>query len=412
MLGGSYIGTLDSPGSSIGGLVQPIAQATINRMVYRDNPLFNQNLQTPQILGSILEVIRQMKVAGASVLAMTVTAAAGTRSAIGNGPVNRSVRRPLDGKVLENAFAETIRAVCISDSYTGGATSGRETFALTGSGKQGDLFAHDWPLGSNCSTSLSAIDGSKNNSAGNILTNSAFNSWATGDVLNNFTLDIGTAGTHTVKETSLVYDGAAALRLVGDGSNLTQLSQKFNISTGTSGTLSPLTQYSVNVFARRDGTAAGAGVLTIELVDQNGTIINDANGAANRFTIDLTALTTVYTQSAGVFRTPNILPTSQYFRLRLSTALTSGRAVYLDKMSMGKMTQAYRGGTYFAIHSGSTPFVINDYISTTITNSRGAGGTLNTWQTAFFRLCDPFVAANEIILPSSSTPTISDNLLT
>jgi hypothetical protein len=122
-------------------------------------------------------------------------------------------------------------------------------------------------------------------------------------------------------------------------------------------------------------------------------------------------LTTVYTAYNGVFRTPIILPAQQFIRLRLTTAITSGRAVYLDKLAMGTMTQMYTQGPFLALFAGSNPFVQGDYTNISFTNSRGAGGVLDTWQTLFARLFYSQVFSNEFILPSSPTPTIADTLI-
>jgi hypothetical protein len=107
------------------------------------------------------------------------------------------------------------------------------------------------------------------------------------------------------------------------------------------------------------------------------------------------------------------MPTQQYIRLRMPNghALTTGRTVYAAKLSLGTMTQLYTSGPFFNVHAGSIPFVNNDYAQAIITNSRGAGGTLATWQTLFYQLLAPYMGDNELMLPSSSVPTISDALI-
>jgi len=410
LVGGSYIGILNGA-SAAGALASTVARQEVNRAVFLDNPRIAQNLQSLQVVTSIQEVIRQMKLAGATVLSMTIGATPSSFTGTGNGIVVASTKRPLDGLVLENSYAENLLLTCTTDSYTGGATAGNETFKLTGTGAAGTVFDFNWPLGSNSQASLSAINGAKDNSAGNILTNSGFDKF-TSNVPNKWTLVTGVAGTNIAQESTLVYDGTAALKIIGDGSNLTEIKQQFSSTAGTLGSLSPLKQYGFNIFIRRDAVAAGQGILTIQLADQNGTTINDANGVANSFTVDLTALGVNYASFTGVFRTPNILPTSQFLRIRLTTALTSGRAVYLDLGSMGLMTQAYTSGPFVSIHRGSTNFTKNDYATVNVTNSRGAAGTIDTFQTAFFRLFFPEVLNNEFLLPSnSSNPSIPDSLI-
>jgi hypothetical protein len=348
VMGSSYIGILSGTSGSIAGTLQQIAALTANRMVFRDNPRLNQTLQSANLSASLQEIIRQMKAQGATVLASTVAITveqfSDTVVNTGDGVVNSSVKRPLDGKVLENTFAENLTIICTQDSYIGGATAGNETLAVAGTGAQGDVSAFDWPLGSNASATLNAIDGDADNSSGNLLTNSGFEDW-TDDAPDNWELVTGTAGTNVSEETNLIYDpasGGSSLKITGDaGGTLTQIRQVFGDADGTSGDLEALTQYSLNLFLRRDGTAAAAGTLTVDLVDGDGTVVQDMNGVDNSFTVDLTALTVFFAPYSGVFRTPLIMPDELYLRYRLSAALTNGRSVYADKTSMGEMTQVY-----------------------------------------------------------------------
>lgn len=413
MMGASYIGILSSA-EAAGSTAQQIAQAVADRMVFRDNPQQGQSLTSQNVPASLAEIIRQMKVAGASVLAATVAASTSAFTGTGNGAVITSVVRPFDGKALENAFAENVTFQCTADSYSGGAQAGNESFGVNGDGNQDDLFAFNWPLGSGGSTSLSAINGAADNSQGNLLTNSGFDKWDSATLLpTSWELTVGAAVTHVNEETSIVFGdaGSSALRLTGDGSNLTTLRQTFNDSSGTSGTLQPQTQVSFAVWMRRDGTAPAAGSLRIELVDGNGAVIQDANGANNAFDVDLTLLSTVYAAFTGVFRLPAIMPSTYRVQYRLTTALTNGRSVYLDRGGMGYMSQLYTSGPFLNVHSGASPFLLNDYATATVTNSRGAAGTLTTFQTLLARLFPSDVYGSELLFPSSATPTIPDSLI-
>ncbi len=425
IMGSGYLGVLAGSGGAVGSICQTLARQTANRVVYRDNPRLGQTLTSDNTLASLQEIIRQMKLAGATVLAMTIT---GTpiqftifNSNIGNGVINYSVKRGLDGLVMENTFAEQVQVLCIADSYSGSAIAGNEGFTVTGQGAQNDLFAFNYPLGSNCQAALNVINANANVSQGNILQNSGFGIFAnTPNVPDSFTLDVGVAGTNVAQETTLVYGGASALKVIGDGTagvgTYTQLSQLFGAGSsalGTTQTLSPLTQYSLAIWARRDAIAAANGQWVIELVDQNGVVINDQAGVPNTITIDLTALTVNYAPYTMIIRTPKILSTSQSLRMRMpaNNALTTGRAVYFDTMGMGLTTQLYNSGPSLAIHSGSVPFAIGDYGYCTFTNSRGAGNTLNTFQTLMARLFPAEVMGNQLLIPSSSVPNVADALI-
>jgi len=416
VMGNSYIGLLNGVADGNGALMQQLAELTANRIVYRDNPRLGQNLTSQSNLASLQEIIRQMRLEGATVLNMTITAvpqaSAGppgpTFTGTGNGTIVTSVRRPLDGLVLENSFAENLLFTCTGDSYSGRATAGNEPFTVTGVGNQSDFWAFDWPLGSNAQTGLNAINGEANNGQGNLLNNGGWEVWTAGGIPNNWLLDVGTPGLNPVKETGIVYTGTASLNIVGDSATLVQLRQQF---AGVTGSLSPLTQYAINLYARRAGVAVTTGVLTVDLVDQNNVLVNDQNGIPNSFTCNLTTTTTVgWIAFNGVFRTPEILPAATFLRLRTTTPVNTGANVYLDTLAMGPMTQVYSGGPFVAVFSGSIPFAINDYGTVTVTNSRGAGGTLSTFQTLCYRLFTE-IGGNELLLPSSSTPTISDGLI-
>src|SRR5207245_535316 len=121
------------------------AQAIVNRLVDRDNRQINQNLQNQVILTSLQELIRQMKISGDTVLNMSISATPSfpvnggwgnpefpNNLGNGNGILVTSVKRPFDGLVLENSFAENLLFTCTGDTYTGGSSAGNESFVATG----------------------------------------------------------------------------------------------------------------------------------------------------------------------------------------------------------------------------------------------------------------------------------------
>jgi hypothetical protein len=387
-----------------------------NRVVFLDNARRNQTLQQVNIVSSIQQVITQMLAQGQTIQQCTVTATPGAFIGTGDGSINVSVYRPSDGYQQQNLFAESIQVLCSADSYIGNATAGNETFAVTGQGSQTDFYAFNWPLGSNASISVSAIDGYSNNANNNFLTGAGFNaaSW-TGTpptaTLNQWTVVAGAYGTNLAEETGVTFGSNACLAIIGDGTTNFNITQTFNLSTGTLGTLSPLTQYSVCIFMRRDGVAAANGTLTIDLIDGSNNIIQDAAGANNSFAVDLTALTTSFVAQKGVFRTPLIMPSSYKIRLRLTgTALTAGRTVYGAKMSLGIMQRLYPAGPAIAVHSGSVNFTQGTYANVVTTNNRGgAADGISTLQTVCARLLP--MMNNNLLLPYSATPTIPDSAI-
>lgn len=416
LVGSGYVGALNAGPDSVGSLAGAVARAALNRLVYRDVPRAGQTLTSDQTVACAYELVRQMKVQGVSVLAQTIAATAGAWAsnvglAPGNGVINTSVRRPLDGLVLEHALAEELLLTVVSDSFVGGSAAGNELIAVQGEGLQGDYYAFDWPGGSGVDLNVSVIDGDEDNSAGNLLTNSGFTEFTEANQADNWEYVVGTAGTHFFEETSNTYGATgSALRLRGNGSTLHQFRQQFdNSADGTGGELEPLSQYSACAFLRRDGTAPASGLLAWRLTDSTGTVVNDAAGVPQTGTINLTALTTNYEGYTIDFRTPLVLPSALYldFAMVTGNALTSGRDVYIDKVSLGGMSQTIRNGIYIAFHAGSTPFRLADYARVTVTNSRGTAGTLNTFQTAIPRLIPEFYD-NEILLPSAAVPSHPD----
>lgn len=402
LVGSVYQGILNSA-TSAGFTAQTVAEAVLNRMVFRDNPQQGQTLDHGNRATNIAEVIRQMKLAGATVLRQSVTGSATSFIGTGNATVVVSTRRAQDGRIAENAFSETFILTCTSDSYSGRATAGRETVSVVAPGRA-DVLDFNWPQGSGGRTSLTVVNGAASG-GGNLLTNSGFENW-TGGLPDGWTLEVGTAGTNIAQEATIVYDpaGTYALRITGDaGGTLTRLIQSLDLDA--------LTQDGLCLYMRRDGTAAAAGTLVVELVDEDDVVVQDDDGNLNTLSIDLTTLSTVYAPFSTAFRIPAIPPDGLQLRLRLSTALTDGRSVYVDKMSLKGMTKVYAGGPSLSVHAGSTPLKAGDYATAVITNPRGAGGTLDTWQTLWARLFPNEMITGELLLPSSTTPTISDALI-
>lgn len=375
--------------SSLGfpNYISQLATNTCNAMVQADNPQFSSS----SIDLALQEIIRQMKASSDSVLPMTVactsSAAAGNN---GNGNLVCTTYRK-DGLQQENIYAEKIKAVCTADSSNGATTAGNEQFTVTGTTSV-TLLSSSWPGGSGASGSLQVI----NPTTGSILSNGAFETWTVANTPDDFSITVGSAGTQ-VLEGSTPFTGTKSLELVGDAAN-TALTQTITTSTQT--------LYAVNCWIYASVTPA-AGVLEFALIDGGGNVINDDQGNQNLFTKSLTAVTTTWLAVSGIFRTPLIQPAVVKLRIRLSTALSVGTNLFIDQLCLSEMTSLYSFGPSFALFSGSTNFFLGDYFTATATNSRGAAGTLNTWQTVFFRLFN----RTNLLLPVDPSPTINDNLI-
>lgn len=205
--------------------------------------------------------------------------------------------------------------------------------------------------------------------------------------------------------TAQVYAGGKSLILDSNGSTLDTLNQRLE-------NLSPETAYAVSGQFLADVVPA-AGVITIDLVDGiGGTVIQDKQGVNNAFSFNGADLTTSWQHLSDlvsgevVFRTPSVLPEVVYFRLRISTAVSSGTSVFVDDLALAQMAELYAGGPLAKAFSGSVPFDVNDTWTITVTNDRA--GELQEW---FNRNFD--MAGKGLLLPSDTggSETIPDTVI-
>ncbi len=207
----------------------------------------------------------------------------------------------------------------------------------------------------------------------------------------------------TQSGTNNAYVGKA-LEFDSDGSQLTAIYAPLS--------LLPLRQYAFCSRMLADVVPA-AGVITIDLVDGiGGSVIADAQSTNNSFTVDCTALTTSFAAKTGVFRTPRVLPSIVFLRIRITTAVSSGTSIFIDHAALAEMREIYRGGPSAAIFSGKTPFTkgttqqAGDYFTITVTNNRA--GEFMEWFDRNFEM-----RQKGLILPSDSggSETQADSLI-
>jgi hypothetical protein len=387
-----------APGSFSRSMVT-IAQNTVTQMVNEVNGSTNSLVQALQF------IITQMIGTADSVQANAVGSSVTPGSNTGNGIVVVGTKSAL-GAALELLFAETITATVTRDSQSGGASAGQESLQFVGQTLQSDPLSYLYPDGSGANATLRAISGASFNNSGtqNFLKNSNFETFSSGTAPNtpdNWHITTGSDGGTILKSTSVKYDGAAAISFAGNGSELTGIKTQFG--TDFSANIAPLTAYVVNLWTRVD-TTPGAGVLEVALIDGSNAIINDASGNPASITIALTGVSTSWLPLSGFLRTPRVLPSSVYLRIRLSTALTSGHTVYIDRCALAQPTQLYTGGPLIGVFSGSTNFIQGDSFSLAISNNYG--GLIQSGCDRLFSM-----RTNGLLLPSSNSPTISDSLV-
>lgn len=387
--------------SAMLSIVQSVGRQTVIDMVSDDNPQEDRGLST-----ALTELKTQMESSGDDIdynITSASSVAGGSNN--GDGVVVLSTKNG-DGLVKQHVVAEDILITCTADSQSGGATAGNESFSVNGQVNTVDRLHWNYPQGSSASTTITGILASGDNATGNKLTNSDFETFTVTNTPDNWTIDVGSAGTEILEEATTIFEGSKALEIVGDGSTLTGISQIFDDSTnGTAGTLSPNTLYSICLWMKVD-VVPGAGVLTVDLYDGS-SIINDDAGTANSFTVTLSSVTTSYVAYTGVFITPRLLPSTIRLRVRLSTALSTGSSLFIDHVSMGTMTELYAGGPSANVHTGTTIFLVDDFFTITAANDNASD-----WATMLQRLFDMRTLGIQLPYDTGAAETIADSLLT
>jgi hypothetical protein len=362
-------------------------------------------------------LIAQMNTAAASVNASVPAAGAQTAVGAPNGnPVVVLSFKNGQGLTGQYLFGEVLTLTCSGDSQAGGATLGNEPLSVKGQPAVSDVFSQLWPGGNGQSLTLNAVDGSKSNSTGNVLQNSDFAVASVPNIPDNWTLQVGVAGTDVFASAGNAYTpGGGSLQFTGTGSALLDaVTQAFNtapsVAVGVGGTpyaLKPDTVYHVNGWVKCSATPT-AGVLELALTDGSaypGAVMNDDAGTANLFTKSLTAVSTTYVNFNGVFRTPAVLPATAPYRLRvrLSTAIDSGKSAFVGRLSLCEAKQLYAGGPFASVHSGNAKLISGDSWTVAVTNTFGA---VQKWMERIFGMRNLGLQ-----IPASGSPTVADSVV-
>lgn len=336
-------------------------QSAVIEMVDDDGPLDQKSL------AKALPILIAQMVTSADTIKYNATSAAVTPGTNTGTAVCAATTKGPDGTLRQYVFNETFKLTCSSDSQSGAATAGSEPWSLVGEIPQSNPLAYNWPLGSGIATTLTAIDAGVQS----YLTNADFETFTVTNTPDNWTLVAGVAGTDIFRDTG--YKGSYAVRFLGDGSQHTSITQSFNqTSGGSTQRLLPSRVYAFNAFLKVSAIPSG-GVLTFDLIDGGGSTITNDAGTSQTISKTLSAATTSFVALNGFFQTPSILPTSTpyKFRIRLSTALESGKSVFIDDVSFLEVQPLYTGGPYVAVFSGATASVKGDTFSVAIANDWG-----------------------------------------
>lgn len=351
--------------------------------------VLNYQTQPNNSLSNAMEfVLAQMASQSASVTAITVGSSITYASNnLGNATVYVSTVDNF-GKACENLYPETILATCNRDSQSGGVL-GSESWLISGEKSVSNKLDWNWPGGSGASISITSVD----SLATNLVQNSDFETWTSATACTNWIF----SGAGVQQGATQKYKGTYSLEFTGNGSALQSAKQLF-----PSNTLTNISAY--HYCFHYWLSTSGLGVLQISLQDQTGAITSDREGNQNSQSINLSG-TGAWVTVKGSFATPAVNPSSGYqIVLETTSALSNGATLFLDSLALTRPSRLGNSGPYFSIFSGNSTTYLFD--SATITTTSNAANT--SWQRVWHR----FGYGGAVLLPSSSTPTIPDSLIT
>lgn len=359
----------------------------IINQVDSDNPLPALTIES-----ALAELRRQMLAASASVDANEPSATftpGGSNAGTGTVVVSLKTEK---GETLQFVYPEDIEG-----TVTGNTTAGAESWSFRGESARASKLHPLWPGGSGSTKTVTSRLPTATQSK---VTNGGFET-AGGDANNasGWTASVGTVPTHHLRDTGTAYRGTCAWKFIGDGSTLHAITQAVTANVAAR------THYAV-LIRHKASAAPSTGVLTIDLYDGSSTIQDEA-GTNSSFTVDLTALTTSWSVSTGVFILPDPLPAAVTLRLRCTTAIQTGKNVFIDDICLLPMTRLYTGGPYVCPIGGATNWALDD--TGTLAVSNDFRGEIQTW---FGRLF-PTMVSNDLFLPSATGggETIADSLI-
>jgi hypothetical protein len=387
--------------------LQQLAQNTVVQMVNNNMPQSDSSIQT-----ALNYLINQMISYGQTVQNCTPSATA-TYSPLnyGNPNVIYSVSAG-DGTLCENIFSEVCTAQCTLDSQTQPLIAMHEPVQLNAQYSISDTFSWKFPVGSGVTVNLTPVSGLDSAAGGmaNWLTNSSFESWTvSANNPDSWVVQTGSAGVSVFQSTATFYDGLSSLQILGNGSELTTLIQP--VATPVAGfaslplTVAPEQQFAVNLWLRVSSVPA-QGVLQVAFTDSLGNVILDNKGASNQFSVSLTTLSASSWKPFGApFRLPRVLPSSLQIRLKLTTALSAGINLFVDRLALALMTQMYPGGPSLTVFSGNINMIVGDTFWFNIYNNYSPYHFQNLFDILFNMKSLGFQ------LPSSAAPSIPDSLI-
>tara|TARA_R110002020_G_scaffold15801_7_gene56412 strand:- start:1012 stop:2394 length:1383 start_codon:yes stop_codon:yes gene_type:complete len=345
--------------------IKSIASRTVIEMVDNDTTLNQKTLRH-----ALVELIDQMGTSNDVADAVFSVAGDDTPSSItgtGTGKYFTSSSNG-EGKKFQYLRVGSTELKCVKDAQISG-TAGRETFTLLSDKAISDIRDPAFPGGYGSTNSITVSDPSYQQQTGvgrNMLANGNFETFTVTNTPDNWTVATGTIGTTILEEGSVVHRGSKALEYVGDGSQLTKITQTFNTAGQTTAKFRPETRYGMCVWLRVD-SAVSAGVLKVRIYKADGSTVLDTADIA----VTLSGLTDdTWTAKAVTFSTPLVLDSSYSISVELTTAVTNTAHVYIDGLQVFRMQHLTNSSSFhIAIIPGATDFKLEDYSKLAITQS-------------------------------------------
>lgn len=412
------LSSYQSSSGSMNSYLRNLSNNTVIQMVTDVQPQ-----PQPTLLSSLVYIVNQMTAAAASIKSNTLGVTVYTGSSnVGNAIVVVCLYDS-NGKPLQYAYEETIFGTCTNDSNFSANLALSEPYLFQGQPAVGDMTSWQWPAGSGCSLTTTAVNPLATGGL-NWTNNGSFETW-TGPLPSGWLIVTGTID-GTISRTTAsgtFYDGTSAIVIAGiTGGENTEFQQQFRTSLAsgsTNQTLYPLMQLAFNCFIKTatgvgyglGGYGAGGygsgsggsvtGTLRVALVDGSGTVIDDAAGNANSVSQNIASLSG-WNSLSFAFCTPAVLPsTGVFLDFKMTTALSAGNSLYIDRVGLTKMTPLYPGGPGLTVFSGNVPAAKGDSYQVAATNNYAGKYAQFLWR--IFAL--PSLG---LVIPNSGSPTISD----
>lgn len=399
-----YIPAIDSQISSVSNLVPnvfiDVAEGVLIDAVTTHDPLIPAT-----VTDCLQELVSQMKINNITVQRLLTTVASVSDDR-GLNIINVAMVNA-DGGVNQHTLAENIRLEVSTDSFTGGAGVGNETFSVITKEAASGAFNYDYPAGSGSDISVDRVNMNASNSEGNSITNGNFNLFdATAPTIPSdwdAVATYGTPGTHwLISANGVKFQNQANIRIQQSASSSVSAKKVYHLHFR---------------FRLNSAATVSSGSITVDLVDSSGNTMVDNS---NAYLAKSKLFSSIAAGDLGVFQDVDATfvvgsktPSTVFLRVMCNGTDQTGVTVELNRLVLSEMSQLYTGGPYISLLGlDSEPIYKGDRVNISITKTLDGGSgtyTNNTFQVLFDRLFS--TAAKGITLPYSTTPTVLDSLI-